>query len=232
MLDKVGSAVREFGWFAGLVYSMDRALLRISSSLRLYFYEIMIQPIADNPLVPQRFSKHLEIREIKRGDLEVDLMPARKEIKEQRFEQGAICLGAFQKGQFIGYIWFCFESYLEDEVRCTFLLTPPDSSTFDFDLYVFPEYRMGLAFIGIWNGANAFLRQRGVRFTYSRLTRFNVASRRAHQHLGWKLVGRTIFLSAWRAQFMVATLFPYVHVSLNARNRVRLRLRPDVLAAA
>ncbi len=229
MLDKLTSPFKEFGLLVGLLYVIDSVFLRISPSLRLYFYELMVQPIPEKPLLPVRFAKGIEIREIKRGDPEVDLMPARPEVKESRFEQNAICLGAFQKGKFIGYIWFCFRAYDEDEVRCTFLLTPADQAVFDFDLYLFPEYRMGLGFIGIWNGANAFLRSRGIKFTFSRLTRFNLASRRAHEHLGWKCVGRTVFLQAWRFEFMVATIFPYLSLSLRKSGRARLRLRPDIL---
>jgi hypothetical protein len=167
------------------------------------------------------------MREIKAGDPEVARMPARRDIKELRFKQNAICLGAFQKGQFIGHIWFCFHAYEEDEVRCTFVLPDGNQAVFDFDLYVFPEYRMGIGFAGIWNGANEFLRRRGVRVSYSRLTRFNLASRRAHQHLGARCVGRMLVLQAWHVEFMIATVSPYVALSLRAGNRVRVKLRPE-----
>jgi hypothetical protein len=226
-LQRLISPFKEFGWFGGLLYSIDRVVRTVSPRLRLYFYELMVQPVADKPLLPARFASRFEIREIKRGDPLVDLMPARSEIKESRFEQHAICLGAFQNGQLIGYIWFCFRSYEEDEVRCTFVVTPPDEAVFDFDLYLFPEQRMGLGFAAIWDGANAFLLNRGVKFSFSRLTRFNLASRHAHKHLGWKLVGRAMFLQAWRLEVMLATIFPYWHFSMG--RRVQLTLRPDVL---
>lgn len=231
MLQRLTSPFREFGLFGGLLYALDRVLARMSPALRLYFYEIMVQPISDKALVPSRFTKRLEIREIKRGDPEVNLMPARMEIKESRFAQDALCLGAFRNGQLIGYIWFCFRAYEEDEVRCTFVLTPQHETVFDFDLYVFPEQRMGLAFVGLWDAANQFLHARGIRYTFSRLARYNLASRRAHKHLGCEVVGRTIFVQAWRAQLMVATIFPYMHLSLRESSRVRLELRPDVLLA-
>jgi hypothetical protein len=221
--------LREFGLFAGLLYTIDRLFSRLSTELRLYVYQLMVQPIPDRPLLSARFTKQLEIREIGRGDPEVALMPARPEIKESRFRQNAICLGAFHKGRFIGFIWFCFGAYEEDEVRCTYVLPAGDRAVFDFDLYLFPEHRMGIGFIGLWNGANEFLRNRGVRFSFSRLTRFNVASRRAHDHLGWKRVGNAIFLRAWGLEFMVATVSPYLHISLAKSQRVRLRLPPDVL---
>ncbi|MEO7559793.1 MAG: hypothetical protein ABIT23_06015 [Nitrosospira sp.] len=229
MLQKLTRLLKEFGFFAGLLYTIDRVLAAISPSLRLYFYEIMVQPIPEEPLIPARLTKNLEIREIKRGDPEVDLMPARADIKEARFRQNAICLGAFQKGRFIGYMWFCSYAYEEDEVRCTFLLSPVDEAVFDFDFYLFPEHRMGLGFIGMWSGANKFLNNRGIKYTFSRLTRFNLASRRAHNHLGWKCIGRTLFLQAWRLQVMVATIFPYFHLSFSKSGRVQLKLCPDAL---
>jgi hypothetical protein len=228
MLHRLLAPFREFGVTAGSLYLVDRMLQRISGRTRLFCYELMVQPIPDKPLLPERL-RQVEIREIRRGDPEVDLMPARPEIKQSRFDQGAVCLGAFQKGQFIGYMWFCSPTYEEDEVRCTYLLESAHNSVFDFDLYILPEYRLSLAFVGLWNGANAVLRQRGVVFTFSRLTRFNLASRRAHQHLGWKPVGRAVFLQLWRFQLMVATLFPYLHVSVSPRSRVRLRMRPTPL---
>jgi hypothetical protein len=228
-LQRLTSPFKEYGFFAGLLYAIDRIFLRLTPGLSLYFYEFMVQPILDKPLLPERLTKDLEIREIKRGDPEMELMPARPEIKESRFKQNAICLGAFNKGQFIGYIWFCFNAYEEDEVRCTFVLTPAEESVFDFDLYLFPEHRMGLGFVGIWNGASRFLLSRGIKFSFSRLTRFNLASRRAHHHLGWKRVGRAVFLQAGRVEFMIATIFPYLHVSMGKSEHVRLRLNPDVL---
>jgi len=221
------SPFKEFGFFAGLLYSADRVLQRLSPNLRLYVYELLAQPIPEAPLLPPRLSKGLEMREIRDGDAEVAHMPARPDIKELRFKQNAICLGAFRKGQLIGYIWFCFHAYEEDEVGCTFVLPEGNQAVFDFDLYVFPEYRMGLGFAGIWNGANEFLRRRGVQVSYSRLTRFNLASRRAHQQLGARRVGRMLVLQAWHVELMVATVPPYVHLSLRAGNRVRVKLRPE-----
>lgn len=229
MLQRFAGPFKEFGFSAGLLYSIDRVLQGVSPSLRLYVYELMVQPISDTVLLPPRFRKLLEIREIKPGDPALTLLPIGPEICESRFVQNAVCLGAFQRGKLIGAMWFCPRAYEEDEVRCTYVVMPAEEAVFDFDLYLFPEHRMGIGFAGIWDGANEFLRARGIRFTFSRLTRFNLASRRAHAHLGWALVGRAVFLRAWGLEIMVATLFPYVHVSVRKSGRVRLVLRPDVL---
>lgn len=227
MLTKLSSPLKEFGFFAGLVYAVDRLLQRLSPRLRLYFYELLVQPIPEAPLLPTNLSRTLQIRQIRHGDPEIAVMPARPDIKESRFEQNAICLGVFQKNAFIGHIWFCFDSYEEDEVRCTFVLPEGNQAVFDFDLYLFPEHRMGLGFAGIWNGANEFLRSRGVKFSFSRLTRFNLASRRAHQRLGAQRAGRMFVLQAWQVELMIGTVAPYVHLSVGKRDRVRVKLRPD-----
>jgi hypothetical protein len=126
-------------------------------------------------------------------------------------------------------MWFCRGGYEEDEVRCTFVLGRAHESVFDFDFYIFPEHRMGLAFVGLWNAANEYLHGAGVRYTFSRLTRFNLASRRAHRHLGWRVVGRALFLCLGQVQCMLATVFPYVHVS--RKRSVRLTLFPGPLQA-
>ena len=225
MLAKLIGPFKEFGFFAGLLYAIDRLFQRLSPDLRLYYYELVAQPIREGRLLPNNLQGALEIREIRQGDPEIALMPARPDIKDLRFKQNSICLGAFRKNILIGHIWFCFRQYEEDEVRCTFVLPEAVQCVFDFDLYLFPEHRMGLGFAGIWDGANEFLRRRGVRFSFSRLTRFNLPSRRAHVRLGARRVGRLLVLHAWGVELMVATVSPYVHLSFDGQDRAQVKLR-------
>ena len=223
---------REFGALAGSLYVIDRVLRHISPRLGLCVYELMVQPITGQPLLPPNLVRNLGFVEIGRGHPDLALMPARDDIKAIRFEQGARCLGVYRKGKLIGYLWFCPGRYEEDEVRCTYYLAEAECSVFDFDLYVLPEHRMGIGFRAIWHGANLFLSELGIHYTFSRLTRFNMASRRAHAHLGWRRVGRALFLQAWSAELMLSTLFPFVALTWRRGQRVRLRLAPDVLKRA
>lgn len=229
MWEKLTSPVREFGLLGGFVYLLSRLLTRCSQRTRAYFYELMIQPIPDKALIPERFMRDYDFREIGHGAPEIELMPARPDIKESRFHQGAICLGMYKQQELIGYIWFASDEYLEDEVRCTFKLYPADRSVFDFDLYIFPEHRLGLAFVSLWEGANRFLRARGTAYTYSRLNRFNTESRKAHDHLGWQCVGKAVFLQLWKLELMAASVPPYLHFSVSNSSRVDIKLRPDSL---
>lgn len=231
MLEKLTSPFKEFGPFGGLIYLIDQMLSSISPKLRLYYYELMIQPIPSAPLLPERITKSLEFRQISQQDPDMAHIHIPAEIIEYRFAQGAICLGAYKQQEMIGYIWFSFDTYEEDEVRCTFVLQPSKESVFDFDLYLYPKYRLGFGFVSLWDGASGLLRDRGIRYTYSRLSRFNTESRRAHEHLGWKCVGRCVFLKTWNAELMFATLFPYVHFGVSNDSRVRLTMTPDALVA-
>ena len=225
MVHKLVDIYRQYGFVTGLFYGIDRMLQRLSSRLHLYAYQIMVQPIGAQPLLSERLARRLEFREIRRGDPEVAWMPARPDIKEARFAQNAVCLGAYREGRLIGYLWFCYGQYEEDEARCTYVVTPKGEAIFDYDLYIFPEHRMGFAFAGIWHGANDYLRQRGIRYTYSRYTRFNLASRRAHERLGGRPVGSAVFLHLGPVQLTAATLWPFLHLSLSPSRRVIFRLR-------
>lgn len=229
LLRRWTAPLREFGWGAGTLYLLDRVLRSLSPRLGLQVYEFMVQPIGGKPLLPPNLSKNLTVRPILEGDPEVAGMPAREDIKAQRFADGARCLGTYRKGQLIGYMWYARQRYAEDEVRCDYVLAEPATSVFDFDFYVLPQHRLGVGFLGVWHGANEVLSAQGVRYTFSRLTRFNTASRRAHAHLGWKRVGSGVFLQAWGIEVMVSTVAPYLAATFSPRQRVTLSLRPDVL---
>lgn len=232
MWRKVVGPFKEFGFAAGALYALDRVLRGISPHLGLFVYELMVQPITGKPMLPANLAKNLKFIEIGRGHPDIELMPARAEIKQSRFDQGAVCLGVYRIDTLIGYVWFCFRSYEEDEVRCTYVLADPTHSVFDFDLYVFPKYRMGIGFMAIWHGASAYLHERGIKYTFSRLTRFNLASRRSHAHLGWKCAARAVFLQAWRSEMMLANVFPYIAITWAPSQRTRLLLAADVLGSS
>lgn len=212
----------------GLLYVVDRLLRAVSSRMGLQVYELMVQPIPDKPLLPAGLTKNLSFVAIGPDHPDLALMPARADIKVQRFEQGAQCLGVYRRGTLIGYIWFCFQCYEEDLARCTYELAAPAESVFDFDLYVLPEHRMGIGFMAIWHGANQFLRERGVRYTFSRVTRFNLLSRRSHARLGGLCIGRTLFLKLGEVELMLADVSPYAALTWG-RRRVKFVMSSDAL---
>lgn len=216
-------AYRQFGAIAGTLYLMDRALSSITPQLRLFVYELMVQPIPAEPILKVRDGRALDVRMIQQSHSALSLMPLPTSTIESRYGQGATCLGAFREDQLVAYMWYCNSRYDEDEVRCTYALTPDAESVFDYDFYIFPAYRLSRAFASLWNGAIEHLHRRGIRYTFSRLTRFNLASRSAHSHLGWKRVGSAVFLKIWQFQCMVATVSPFISLTLTGRPRLDLR---------
>ena len=190
---------REFGFGTGLLYVVARVLAAGSPNVGLHAYDIVAQPVSDEE------PKLLHYVELRRNAHELDSMPPSAAVKQARFDQGAIALAVYRQDRYIGYVWLSFDRYDEDEVRCTYELPRSPKAAFDFDVYVFPEYRMGRAFAAVWQAANTFLRAHGVRQSYSRISRFNLASLRAHTRLGARRVGRATFLRVGCLQLMVAT---------------------------
>lgn len=220
------SPVREFGGISGSLYIVDRILHRLSPTLGLYLYDFVAQPVHVQPLLPSGLSRNLSAVEIGPGHPDLKLMPARDEVKRLRFEQGARCIATYRKGELLGYVWYARERYLEDEVRCTYVLGDPERSVFDFDVYVMPSQRAGIAFSGIWQNANEHLAAKGVSHTFSRVSRFNLASRRAHARLGAQSVGWGLFLKLGTLELMLASLAPFVSVTVSRGQRPTLRLKP------
>lgn len=226
MFGKLASAIKEFGLVAGLLYVADRALRALSPRLGLFVYELMAQPIPDKPLLPASLARRMSWSEIGPGHPALAQMPVPAAVIQARFEQKAVCLGTWRGEVLLGYIWLCFNRYGEDEIRSDYLIAEAPGSVFDFDLYILPEHRMGLAFAAVWHGANEYLRARGVRRSFSRLSRFNTASRRSHARFNWRRVGRVLVFAAWRLEVMLTDIAPYVVVSTSPRRRAQLRLRP------
>lgn len=223
--------VREFGLGISALYLIDRALHLLPGRCGLHVYEFLEQPITDKPLLPARLARDITFREIGPTDSEVQRMPARPEVKQARYTHGSRCLGVWRRDDLLGYLWFSEREHDEDEVRCRYLLPAPrvggePDTIFDFDLYLFPEHRMGIGFVALWHAASAYLRARGVGSSYSRMTRFNLASRRAHLRLGSRVAGRAVFLCLGRFEAMLSTLRPYAACGWSRRVWLRLPAGP------
>jgi hypothetical protein len=145
-------------------------------------------------------------------------------VLSYRAKQGAVCFGAFKEGEIIGCLWLCVSPYEEDEVRCRYCPGPRGQSAWDFGVYLKPEQRSGLGFARLWDEANDFLRQRGVSISWSRISAFNPGSLAAHTRLGAQIVGKATFLRLGRCQLMVASVPPFLHLSLRESETPSIRL--------
>ncbi len=212
-LSKIRSAFAAFGLFAGSLYLLQRALQLRNAPLRLLFYDLMSQPVANTELASPRLTAAVVVRDITSDAESLAKLPRPKEVIDFRLEQKVVCLGAFRKNTLIAAQWFCFGPYEEDEVRCSFVPRPASHAVFDFDTFVFPEHRLGTAFAALWEGVNKYLRGRDISHTCSRISRFNVASRNAHVRLGATRTGSAVFLAGRNRQLMIASVRPFVYFS-------------------
>lgn len=224
MVGKLKKLVQELGSVGTLCYAVHRLCAKSTGWASLHRYLFVAQPIPNEALLPARRGRSIVVRQVDAKDPVLLGLPLDHKVLSYRAGQGAICFGAFKEAEIIGCLWVCLSPYKEDEVRCRYHPDPPAASVWDFDVYLKPEYRSGLGFARLWDEANDFLRQRGVAFSWSRISAFNSGSLASHARLGAKIVGNATFLRIGACQLMVASVPPYVHCSLRQEDVPSIRL--------
>jgi hypothetical protein len=214
----------ELGAAAGTVYVLDRALKRLSPALGAHLHDLMAQPVVRADVLPRAHAEHVRYVVLAPTSPELRAMPRPEHVIRTRFESGAVALAVYLREKYVGYVWLAFDHYDEDEVRCRIELEHPERSAFDFDVYVFPAYRLGRAFAAVWHAANEYLRSRGIDRTCSRIASANVASRRAHAQLGAQRLGRALYVCLGRLQltFSPAMRAPWIHASVTTAPKLIL----------
>lgn len=210
VIGKFRGLVSEFGFGNAVLYTLGLALRRICPRVFIYRYYIVAQPVPDKDLLPARRGRSIEIRELKPGDPAFAALPLDEDVLAFRFAQNVICLGAFQDDQVIGCLWMCFDAFEEDEVRCVFRLDPPSQTSWDFDVYLHPDARLGFAFLRLWDAANAILRARGISWSLSRISGFNPGSMASHSRMGATRVGGLVALKGPRRQLVFSGYPPRI----------------------
>lgn len=186
--------------------------------MSLHRYLFVAQPVPEQAVLPPRRGRSITVRRVDAEDPVLLSLPLDRAVLSYRAGQEAICFGAFKNDEIIGCLWLCLSSYEEDEVRCRYLPLPPRKASWDFDVYVKPEHRSGLGFARLWDEAHAFLRDRGVVCSWSRISAFNPGSLSSHARLGAEVVGRATFFRFGSCQLMVASMPPYRHLSLRRKD--------------
>lgn len=229
-LHRVLSPFQVFGSAAGALYLLDRLLRSLSPALGLRVYGLHCQPVAQDARLPPRLRQHLHHRLLLPGDPDLAQLNASPSQQAARFAQGADCLAVYRRGILLGSIWLQRGTHHEDEVRCRYELARPEVSAFDFDLVVLPAHRMGIGFAALWDAADEHLRTQGVRFCFSRISRFNLASRTAHARLGSRAIGWAVVLQAGPMELMAARTPPFAAWSWKGMPGPRLILQPVAAA--
>ena len=226
--DRFRQTVRELGWLDGCLYALHRLLVAISRGrVGLHKYYFVAQPIREKRWLPAKRGADLEVYGVAESDPIVKQFPRPDWVISYRFKQSSICLVELKANSFIGFLWLTLGPYQEDEVRCRYVPLPAGKSAWDFDVYLDPQHRNGIAFLKLWDEANSFLARREVRWSLSRISAFNKGSMLSHARMGANRIGTVTFLSIGPFQICAATIPPYFHFSTRPDSFPIFALNPE-----
>jgi hypothetical protein len=216
--------LRDFGPVDALLYLLARFLRRLPGRrARLLKYGFWAQPVPERRLLPAR-SGSITIRPLEAGDAELAQVPRDPDLVAARLANGDICLGAVKQGRLAGYMWISIGAYEEDEVRARFDPRPEGRAAWDYDIFIMPEERGGVLFVRLWDAAYELLRARGYRWSLSRISSFNLASRASQARMGARPIGWGMFLILFNHQLTICSMAPHLHYSPPGRRGPALRL--------
>jgi hypothetical protein len=208
------------------LYLLHRLLVKASGGrCRIVPYALYAQPVGKAAAVPLRADAATRVVRAKPGDAIVAHFPRPSAVIDRRFRAGYECHVAEVKGEFAGYIWVSRVPYEEDEVSCRFEFAQPDLSAWDFDVFVVPRWRVGRTMARLWRAVDMDLSAHGVRWSFSRISLFNMGSLASHARLSAVRIGWAVFLVAGRWQIGLFSTAPYAALSGAGQQRPVLRLR-------
>lgn len=231
MISQFRDLSHELGFVNAIYWIVNRLCDRARIPFRILRYYFIAQPVAPEPMLPSRRGRAIEIRLLRPEDGALKSLPLDDAVLRYRFDQNAVCFGAFQDGAIVGCLWICLATYNEDEVRCRYILSP-EKTAWDFDVYVAPRARGGFAFLKLWDAANAYLRERDVGWSLSRISAFNPVSLRSHDNFGARRLASALFLQAGSLQLLLSPLKPFIHLSLKPHQVPRLSLSVTTMGSS
>jgi hypothetical protein len=181
------------------LYSLHRLLQRATAGrARFVAYALYAQPVPCPALQAIRPAAGNVVRLAGPDDVLRPRFPRPAAVLTARWAAGSRCHVCEVDGDFAGFIWLSEYVHEEDEVGCRYRL--PANGVWDFDVYLEPRYRLGRTLSRLWAAVDADLAARGVRWSFSRISRFNRASIATHERLGARCLGRASFLCLGRWQ--------------------------------
>jgi hypothetical protein len=193
------AAAARIGWPDATVQFVSRVLEALTGgTCHLRRYYLVAQPVRHESQARVRRGQSIEVRRVHAGDTLVERFPRPRQEILGRFEQGSECFVAETGGVLAGFLWLHFGKFTDAEVRCVFVPLPREATCWDFDVFVDPGQRNGLAFFRLWQVASEYLAARGIRWTVSRVWAHNEASVASHRRLGALPVASSWLLTVGR----------------------------------
>ncbi len=205
--------VQELGYFNSTLYLINRLAAKLKITLCFFKYYFVVQPLAMQAFLPKGRGKNLEVIELPSG-FQPHPCPRPATVIVDRYRQGAVCLAAYKDKEFAGCLWYLKHQYREDEVRCLYKLGS-ENAVWDFDVYVEPKFRLSPVFLKLWDEASTKLVNEGIAWSFSRISAFNTPSLSAQKRMGALVIGWAVFMRLGFLQLTIASLSPYIHISLS-----------------
>lgn len=224
--------VDRLGWGAGALYLIHRGLHALSRGhLGLHCYLLVHQPVGERPILPAHLRGAVEVRSLTAADPEIAVALTRPAELAARLARGDACLAALRDGQVVGYLWLCFRAFDDDETACRFRPAPGKGGAWDYDMSVAPGNRGGPVFPALWDGAWDVLRQRGYRWTASRVSAFNDQSLRAHWRIGARPTATILVLRTGPGGIVLSTIGRPVKLFRSSMQTTEISVQPPARAA-
>jgi hypothetical protein len=185
----------------------------VGAPVRIRRYYFVSQPVRP-PTLPNRWRDRFDIRVLTEPGPELTKLPLSQDVIAFRYAQRAVCFFVTKAGEAAGCLWLCLDDYTEDEVAAVYRPIPEEATAWDFDAYVSPRHRGSLIFSALWDTANVWLADRGVQWSVSRISAYNLSSLAAHKRLGARIVGAATFIRIGRAQLCCSNLGPRFRITL------------------
>jgi len=227
MASKIKSAVKEFGYFNAFLYFLSNILGRVSGSIKVVKYYIYKQRVDSTSFPVKRRFGSIDVLEVHENEEKHrEAFPRPKAVLDARFKQSSRCFAAYRNEIFEGYIWFVKDDYFEDEIRCHYVLQPKDKVAWDFDVYIEPQARFGVAFSKLWHEVFNVLEDEGVQWTLSRISAFNMNSIRSHERLGARRIYTITAFCLGPMQIIFSDIRPYFSVSTKNFTTLIINIEP------
>lgn len=161
-------------------------------------YKLIALSADSLPDMPRGYS----FRELGADELAGFTINIDRAAQAERFEQGMICLGTFDRaGALIGIIWLARRIHSEGDLHLRYHL--PENAAWDTGLWIPEDKRMGRAFSAVWGSVKQWLRQEGLEWSMSSIADYNISSILAHRRLGSVRLRYIVVLRVGRMQMTI-----------------------------
>lgn len=223
-MTRIGRLVDEVGFVTALLHVASRALSRLGHVAALHDLVLYTQPVRATPLLPAARGASIEVRSYS-GQQALDAgLPCPPGHAVARRRNGMHCLAAYREGRLIGFHWVNLGPHQDELVRARYVPMPEGRSAWSFDLHVDSAHRGGLIFARLTDATWALLRAHGRTEVASYIAASNRGAIGAEERLGGCRLGRAVHFRLGPLQLLVASLPPYLHLSVSDRGAPIMRV--------